>query len=364
MLFNLRKELNRISWGIVLICFSILVLIHFILHEFSPLERDLIQNERLHGTNLSSGHLSSDIAIGDDEELDFDEVVGTIADQKPGNRPEPHNPVQKNPAMYPKASDEEYVAICMAVKDQVEDLSEALVHHYHHLGIRRFYLMDDESEPPLSTYRNWGIPREHITFHYYNRTTDRVPNMQDTVYSQCIALYRERHTWMAFLDADEMLEMTGEETLTQLLKRLEKNRSIGALAISWLTHTSNGHLHRQESIRKAFTDCIWDAMPTHNYNVKAIGKTEFHAGAWGIHQIHLAGGTHTVDEHGFEVTKPFRNPTRERIGLHHYAIKSKEEFEEKISRSNAMDQPKNWNFWNEVEAQGGIPCPSMALYEP
>jgi hypothetical protein len=151
--------------------------------------------------------------------------------------------------------DDEYVAICMAVKGQHLDLPEVFIHHYHHLGIRRFYIMDDGSEPPLSSYEDYGIPRKHLTFHYWNRTTDRVPSMQHHVYQTCVNLYRDRHVWMAFFDADEMLEMTGEETLTEMLKRFEKNRSIGALAVSWKTHGSNGLLTRPESARKAFTDC-------------------------------------------------------------------------------------------------------------
>lgn len=36
-----------------------------------------------------------------------------------------------------EAMDDEYVAICLAIKDQRLDLPEFLIHHYHHLGIRR-----------------------------------------------------------------------------------------------------------------------------------------------------------------------------------------------------------------------------------
>lgn len=47
---------------------------------------------------------------------------------------------------------DEYVAVCIAVKDVANDLVEFFVHHYHHMGIRRFYVMDDGSEPPLSDF--------------------------------------------------------------------------------------------------------------------------------------------------------------------------------------------------------------------
>jgi hypothetical protein len=358
MLATYSAAWNRVPWGVVLIFFSFVVFLHLVLHEFSPWEKDLVL-ARYRNDTASLLH----------EPLDSTGVEIDVHDAVPASQyretTSTHSSTMKgNLAMYPPDSSEEYVATCMAVKDQFSDLSEVLVHHYHHLGIRRFYLMDDGSEPPLSTYDNWGIPREHITFHYYNRTTDHVPNMQDTVYNECINLYRSKHTWMAFLDADEMLEVTAEETLTELLQRLEKNRSIGALAVSWMTHTSNGLLERPESARKGFTDCIWDGNPTHNGMYKSIVKTEFHDGASSVHGARLTGNTKTVGEDGFECSGGRRTPTRNRIALHHYAVKSRQEYVEKMNRSNAMDQPKPWSFWDEVEAQGGVPCPQMAMYEP
>ncbi|CAG8951338.1 hypothetical protein HYFRA_00008088 [Hymenoscyphus fraxineus] len=342
MLAVFRRD--GIPWGLVLVVFSTLILFHFVIEEFGPWTKDLVQTQHLE----SSGMRPSD------SWSNRFSTVNTHDAEHQG----------RNPAMYPKQTDDEYVAVCMSVRDQYLDLKEVVIHHFHHLGIRRFYFMDDGSEPPLSTYEDWGIPKEHITFNYYSRD-QHIPIMQEMLYNKCIEDYRHDHTWMGFLDADEMLEMTAEESLVELLKRLEKDRTIGALAVSWMTHTSNGLLHRPESARKAFTDCIHDdGNKTHNYNVKAIGKTEFHNGTDGVHQIHLKGGTKTVDEHGKEITLPGRNPTRDRIALHHYAVKSREEYEQKISRSNGMDTPKGWKFWDEVHEQGGVPCPSMAFYDP
>lgn len=83
--------------------------------------------------------------------------------------------------------DEEYVALCIAVKDQVEDLPEYFNHHHYHLGVRRFYLMNDGTDPPLSTAKGpeeWGIPDSAITFHYFNRS-ERTGSMQHAIYAHC-----------------------------------------------------------------------------------------------------------------------------------------------------------------------------------
>ena len=56
------------------------------------------------------------------------------------NDTQPFDPIitDARTSMHAKPDDEEYVAICMAVKDQSLDLPEWLIHHYHHLGVRRF----------------------------------------------------------------------------------------------------------------------------------------------------------------------------------------------------------------------------------
>ncbi len=98
------------------------------------------------------------------------------------------------------------------------------------MGIRRFYVMDDGSEPPLSTFQYPGIPRTALTFTYQPRET-RDGYMQLTFYTWCIERYRERHTWIAFIDVDEFLETPGKETLGEVLKTFEGNDTVGAVGV-------------------------------------------------------------------------------------------------------------------------------------
>lgn len=60
---------------------------------------------------------------------------------------------------------DEYLAICLYVKNQAQDLPEFFQHHYYEMGIRRFYVMDDGSDPPMSTYMGkFGVPEEAVDF--------------------------------------------------------------------------------------------------------------------------------------------------------------------------------------------------------
>lgn len=275
----------------------------------------------------------------------------------------PHGKIPPN--HIPPADDEEYVAVCMAVRNQSLDLVEFLVHHYHHLGIRRFYIMDDGTIPPLSEYPHYGIPPSAISFSYYGPDT-RVPKFQQHVlYSNCVEMYGDRHTWMAFFDADEFLEMTGNETLVEVLRSFEAQPHVGAVGVNWFQHTSNHQLTRQPSCRKAYTTCIHDAATDDNRHIKSIVKTALYLEPTSPHSFTTKDGTITVGENGDKVDYAFRVPiTRSRFGLHHYVLKSREEWEQKMHRSNGRDDPVTWDLWNHLEALPHVECSGLASYYP
>lgn len=67
---------------------------------------------------------------------------------------------------------DEYLAVCLFARDQALDMVEFFQHHYYEIGIRRFWVMDDASDPPLSTFQNqYGIPPEAIDFVYHPKST-------------------------------------------------------------------------------------------------------------------------------------------------------------------------------------------------
>lgn len=131
----------------------------------------------------------------------------------------------------------EPIAICIAVKDQPVELVEFFTHHYNHMGIKRFYVMDDGSDPPLSQFQYPGIPRAALTFTYQERET-REEAMQTVFYTWCIERYRERHTWIAFLDGDEFLSTPGQETLSEFLRTFENDDTVGAVGVKYVALSS------------------------------------------------------------------------------------------------------------------------------
>jgi hypothetical protein len=278
----------------------------------------------------------------------------------------------------------EDVAICIVARNQSEDLKEWFRHHYHHLGIRRFYVMDDRTVPPLSETSDYTIPHSHITFIYHGPDEPYPSNRQWYSYNTCQSRFGHLHKWIGYIDADEFLEirdrpgMSIAEFLAQYEDDLQPAQSlanpnitnVGAFGINWQVHNSNNHLHRQPSTRAAYTSCIWDGPDpngedSHNAHIKSFVRTAYFDNLATVHNFHLNSSKVTVGEYGDVVETHLRTPiTRDRIVLHHYTIKSKEDFEEKLHRGDVQDNPRNWWWWDKYELSLRADCPQLARYFP
>jgi hypothetical protein len=253
-------------------------------------------------------------------------------------------------------------------------MPEFLRHHYYHMNVSRFYIMDDATDPPLSTVQDYGIPREALTFKYWEKeVAASMPKgkMQTWIYSKCIEDYGDRHTWMAFTDIDEFLEVRTNETMEEILREFEADGRIGALGVNWRMHTSGGLLTRPESVRKSFTRCFdtdftRNDMSQDERHVKSIVRTAMFDGISSPHMFKTKNGSMTVGEDGLDA-KPgyaWRFPISwNRLALHHYVIKSREEFQQKVDRWKD-DTGKTWAWFNEIEAKPQMDCTEMVRYSP
>ena len=270
---------------------------------------------------------------------------------------------------------EEYLAFCVTAKDQPQDLPEFFQHHYYHMNVTRFYVMDDRSEPRLSPLQDYGIPTSALTFRHYTEeeAAQLKPGyMQLWLYQECINTWGRRHKWMMFIDADEFVEIRTDETLEGVLRDLEKRDNVGSLSMNWLTHTSGGLLTRPESVRQSFIVCLISDLTVNDMSqldrhVKSIVRTDRFEKVLSSHMFGLNNDTIAVGEDGLEVKPGFawRFPiTRDQLVVHHYAVKSQEEYQQKLDRWKG-DIPKDWAFWDGLEShQNHTECREMARYSP
>ena len=269
----------------------------------------------------------------------------------------------------PPGDEAEYMSICIMVKNQHLDLIEWFSHYYYHHGVRRFYIMDDGSQPPISILPDYGIPHTAITFTYIPRTPieERPEPMQHHLFDRCIKDHGKRHTWMGFLDADEFLEMRNNQTLIQWLHFWERNDTVGAVAAQWLYHNSAGLLTRPEGgARKNFDKCIVNDPNGENKHVKMFVRTELFQQVNNVHHIGTKDGYMEVGEHG-DPTGTLRYPiTHDIWALHHYGVKSRQQFIEKQDRgnANAVTEPIPDSLWEGVEGTDQVDCKELTDYYP
>lgn len=229
--------------------------------------------------------------------------------------------------------------------------------------------MDDGSNPPLSTFTDYGIPLEHITFQYFDSSWAR-GDIQLIIYDQCQKRFGARHTWIANFDIDEFLELK-VKPLVSLSVYLKAFEYAGALGVSWITHNSDGHLVRQEAgLRKSYLSCLWDSpedmgLSTENRHIKSIVNTQYYSTFLSPHHFLSNSSKISVGEDHLPTIDAFRYPiTRNSIALHHYALKSKAEFEEKLHRFQGDSASRKAQWFSHVDNSPKQGCPELKEYWP
>jgi Glycosyltransferase family 92 len=275
----------------------------------------------------------------------------------------------------PEPDNEEYMSVCISVLNGAVDMPEFFAHYYHHMGIRRFYVMDDGSNPPLETFPDYGIPKEAITFHTITKEEKHAEHLrlkggymsQAYIYDKCNTLWGHKHTWMGFMDIDEFLEMIDTQyTLKSWLKEWEKNTTIGAIGANWRMHTSAGLIHKPTSNRAAFDVCVPDKGHRWNAYYKSFVRTAVYVKCMGGHHFRTSNNTISIGELGDQLEEsPMRpNITREKWGMHHYILRSKDEFQERIDRGDVNGKNRTWDIWDLLEASDLQKCDSLVKYYP
>ncbi len=262
----------------------------------------------------------------------------------------------------PKSSKhhDEYLAVCMIVRNQNQDLPEWFQHHYYNMGIRRFYILDDGSQPPTSDFADTFEDSQGCAHLHLLRQGARDPSQpagHAAVHIQRLRGQPRREQHVAGLHRRRrILRHAGWGTARRGAPRdgaaPAHRLSRGELESALVQRAA----YAAKSVRKAYTTCV-DNDPENNgansYNryVKSIVRTKFYEGVANPHSFRTGNGSVFVGEFGDPVNpEAYRQPvTHDRLALHHYMVKSREEFEEKMNRSTGMSDARNWEFWDSVE---------------
>lgn len=227
------------------------------------------------------------------------------------------------------------VAATIIVKNEKKYMREWI--EYHRLiGIEHFFIYDNESNDGLrdllEPYINQGI----VSYAYVKGSKMQMPCYEDSTKRN-----RNKVKWMAFLDADEFINLHTNQTISDFLVSYESFSGIG---VNWISFDSDNHdsMPNNGFVISNYTQCYLnpkDYGP--NRHIKSIVKTK-HIRCF--HSPHLPEISRSFRKNHYLVTEsfekisgPLTENSTQKIQINHYFSKSKEEYLKKLKRGRADD---------------------------
>jgi len=227
----------------------------------------------------------------------------------------------------------ERIALCGIVRNEIRGVVEWLA-HYKALGFNDILIYDNSSTDGTSdVLRALDDAGELVHLPWPHEVGARP---QRLAYEH--ARKHSEADWIAFFDADEFLVLHRDADIGAFLARF--GGEVAAVAVNWIVFGSGGQeAWRAEPVTERFTDAL-PAGAAENRTVKAIGRRARLSGT-GIHRVAVTEGRYVMPsgrEAVFDGLTASVVPEVAVAALHHYAVKSLEEFAEKRARGHANSQ--------------------------
>jgi hypothetical protein len=159
---------------------------------------------------------------------------------------------------------------------------------------------------------------------------------QYPAYNDFVVNNRGKYYWVAFVDCDEFIVLRKHTSILDFLKEYCNHPTRSAIALNWYLFGSNGHkTYKPEYVTKRFTR----RQAFGSKYVKTIAKLNDITYVPDAHYVNSKYGTYDVN--GNRV-KTSLNPkgTMDIACIHHYHVKSEEEYKKKIARGRAVTSSK------------------------
>ena len=227
----------------------------------------------------------------------------------------------------------ERIALCGIVRNEIRGIVEWLA-HYKALGFSDFLIYDNESTDGTSEVLRALDEAGELVHLDWPHTVGERP--QRLAYE-----HARKHSdadWIAYFDADEFLVLHRDATVGDFLARFDGD--VSAIAVNWIVFGSGGQqAYRPLPVVERFTDAL-PSGAKESRTVKALGRRERLSGT-GIHRVAVAEGRYVTPsgrDAVFDGLTATVAPEVAVAALHHYAVKSRQEFEEKRARGHANSQ--------------------------
>lgn len=225
------------------------------------------------------------------------------------------------------------IALCAIVRNEIRGLVEWLA-HYKALGFNDILIYDNASDDGTTEVLRALDEADELLHLDWPHSVGARP--QRRAYD-----HARRHAeadWIAFFDADEFLVLHQDASIADFIARFPDD--VSAIAVNWVVFGSGGQrAWRPLPVTERFADALPpDAAESHT--VKAIARRTRLAGI-GIHRVSITEGRYVLPsgrDAAFRGLTATVAPDTSVAALHHYAVKSLEEFGEKRARGHANSQ--------------------------
>jgi hypothetical protein len=226
-----------------------------------------------------------------------------------------------------QASFQYELAICAIFKNEARFLDEWITFHSG-VGVQHFYLYDnDSSDRPEVVLGDW-VRRGVVTLMTWPGRA-----RQPAAYNDCVARFRHKARWIAFIDIDEFLFSPVERDIKAVLADY---RSQPAIFVYWHMFGSSGHVTRPDlPVIEAYTRRLDDPIAHKNgktiVNPRLVRRMEVH---WAKTWIGA-----TLDENGrpppHGPDKAMSVVSHRKLRINHYWSRSIEDLHDKVRRGDA-----------------------------
>jgi glycosyltransferase involved in cell wall biosynthesis len=125
-------------------------------------------------------------------------------------------------------------AVCLIVRNEARDIAEWIAFHAL-VGFDTQIIFDNGSDDGTAAIVKSAAGLHDIRYHHW---TDSSQRSQVLAYEAACAAYKLEFDWIAFIDSDEFLVPSADETINTFLARYE---GWSGIALNWAIYGANGH---------------------------------------------------------------------------------------------------------------------------
>lgn len=219
------------------------------------------------------------------------------------------------------------LAICAIARNEASYIEEWIAFHRRQ-GVTLFRIYDNASLDGTSEV----CRAQGVELIYWNDVSSDFDQQQTAAYLDGARQMAGRAAWVGFIDIDEFIFGRYGRTLAKTLAMMPAG--VGAVAVQQRVFGSGGQITRVAGgVVERFIHC---APLDHSEHLwfKTIARPDHVDGFDSVHSVVLRAGSYVMQDGSPLVRKPgqyqsSRHAAEGAIGLHHYMLKSLEEFRQK-----------------------------------